>query len=75
MVGLGMQPGLATVTAQIGRHRGPQDELVGIREAGTRRRSRKGSAMHHRASALTMNASMDPDLSESLYLLQSGYSL
>ena len=40
-VRLGMQPDLAAVAAQVGRHRGTQDKLVSSRDASTA--SRKGS--------------------------------
>jgi len=40
-VGLGMQPGLAAVAAQVGRRRGKQNKLVSSRDASTG--SREGS--------------------------------
>jgi hypothetical protein len=40
-VGLGVLPGLAAVAAQVGRHRGTQDELIGMSDTdiGSRKAS------------------------------------
>jgi hypothetical protein len=53
-VGLGVEAGLPTVAAQVGGHRRAQNELIGTRNVGM---GAGTTAVHHRASPATLNAS------------------